>query len=108
MQIELKSISEHSKKISTAFANKVRQQNFVSAHCHELLQLLFVWNALKTSRKVLGIEMPFADEALEIESKTQQVLFEGVNAADNLRTREGKEMVNQYVEYIKDAIERCQ
>ncbi|KAH7349016.1 hypothetical protein BKA66DRAFT_516651 [Pyrenochaeta sp. MPI-SDFR-AT-0127] len=105
---ELDAISQRSNQAPTAFANKASQQDFVTAHCHELLQLVFVWNALKTSHKVLGIDMPLADEASKVESKIELVLLEGAKAADKLRTRDGKEMGNQYVEYVKNAIERCQ
>ena len=51
--------------------------------------------------------MPLANEALEAESRAQQVLTEGVEAVDRLRIRNGKEMGNEYVAYIRDALERC-
>ncbi|CAO2647147.1 Nn.00g080690.m01.CDS01 [Neocucurbitaria sp. VM-36] len=92
---------------TTTFNNVTLQQSFITAHCYELLQLIFIWNALKTSRTVLGSAMPMASEAQEVEARVLQVLTEGVEAVDKLRTRNGKEINNAYVGYVRDALERC-
>ncbi|KAF1847736.1 uncharacterized protein K460DRAFT_280823, partial [Cucurbitaria berberidis CBS 394.84] len=105
---ELDSIAQRSSKTSSDFTNGARQQDFVTTQCYDLLQLIFIWNALKTSRKVLGNEMPMAQETLEVESSVQQVLKEGVEVVNKLRMRDGKTMVNGQVSYVTNALERCQ
>jgi hypothetical protein len=90
------------------FRNAPKQVDHVATLVHDLLELVFVWNALKTSRKVLGTAMPMAEEAQQFESRIASVLTEGVQNADRLRTRGGKKMVNQMVDYTKDAVARCQ
>ena len=66
-----------------------------------------VWNALKTSRKVLGADMPMADEAQQFEMRVEEVLSQGVGAAEKLLTRNGTQLTLRDVGYIKDSVERC-
>ena len=77
------------------------------AHCHDMLQLIIVWNALKTSRRVLGAEMPLPDEAQGFEHRVEQVLTEGVTSLNNWKMREGTEMENRLTDYISESVERC-
>lgn len=73
----------------------------------DVLPLLFVWNALKTSRKVLGGDMPEAEQAQELEERTHKLLTEGLANAESLRVRDGQEYKNGLVEYTQDAVRRC-
>jgi hypothetical protein len=73
----------------------------------DLIELVHVWNALKTSRKVLGSDMPQAQEAQRFESRAEQILKEGVETADRLRTRNGKVFESEIIDYIADAVTRC-
>jgi hypothetical protein len=73
----------------------------------ELLQLIVVWNALKTSRNVLGADMPMAEEAQKYETRVKEVLMQGVEATDKLMSREGKSLNTEITRYIKDGVERC-
>jgi hypothetical protein len=74
----------------------------------DLLGLIFVWNALKTSRKVLGSDMPKAQEAQQFENRAEQILKDGMETAEILKTRDGKKYPNALADYIKDAMARCQ
>jgi uncharacterized FlaG/YvyC family protein len=76
-------------------------------YSYELLQLIIVWNALKTSRNVLGAEMPMAEEAQKYETRVEEVLTQGVEAMDKLMKREGKSLNTEITKYIKDGVERC-
>jgi hypothetical protein len=68
-----------------------------------------VWNALKTSRKVLGAELPMSEEAQQFETKAEEVLMKAMKSLDDMaKDRSGKRLDTAFVRYIKDAIERCQ
>jgi hypothetical protein len=71
------------------------------------MQLIIVWNALKTSRNVLGADMPMAEEAQKYETRVKKILMQGVEAMDKLTMREERELVYELKGYIKDGIERC-
>ena len=76
-------------------------------YSYELLQLIIVWNALKTSQNVLGAEMPMAEEAQKYETRVEEVLTQGVEAMSKLIKREGKSLNTEITKYIKDGFERC-
>jgi hypothetical protein len=79
----------------------------VTALAHDLMQLMFIWNALKTSRKVLGNDMPMAEEAQQYETAVERVLMDGLEGADKARWREGKELKNSFVGYVREGVEKC-
>jgi hypothetical protein len=71
------------------------------------MQLIIVWNALKTSRNVLGADMPMAEEAQKYETRVEEILMQGVEAINKLTMREERELVYELKGYIKDGVERC-
>jgi hypothetical protein len=104
---ELDAISQRASKTSADFSNKPKHLKFLNDYSYELLQLIIIWNALKTSRSVLDADMPMAEEAQQFEARVEQVLVQGVEAMDKQTTREGKELHYEYKDYIKDSVERC-
>ncbi|USP72770.1 hypothetical protein yc1106_00044 [Curvularia clavata] len=100
-------LSQQSTKTSADFKNVTKQISFATKFGHELLELIIVWNALKTSRKVLGSEMSMANEAQQYESKVNQVLMQAVGNLDTLVTRNGTPLPLQYVDLVKEAVEKC-
>jgi len=74
---------------------------------NNLIPLVIVYNALKTSRKVLGSDMPNAEEAERLETRTKEVLDKGLDGGNTLQSRGGKTFKNDLVDYVRDAIARC-
>ncbi|KAG9193651.1 hypothetical protein G6011_03686 [Alternaria panax] len=90
------------------FQNITTKLEFVKDHCHDLFDVLIVWNALKTSRKVLGAQMPMADEAQKFEARAEEVLMEGMRSLDTMpRNKDGKPLNSAFVKKAKDALEKC-
>jgi hypothetical protein len=77
-------------------------------HIHHVLPLIIVWNALKTSRKVLGADMPSPEMAQQMEQHTEKVLSEGLDSVERLLVRGEASFKNAMVEYARDAVKRCQ
>ncbi|KAL1799451.1 hypothetical protein ACET3X_003488 [Alternaria dauci] len=93
---------------TASFQNFSKRMAFLRHHSYDLLEILIVWNALKTSRKVLGAEMPMAEEAQKIEAKAEPVLKEGVRSLENMaKTTQGKQVNTSFIKYAKDALDRC-
>lgn len=68
-----------------------------------------MWNALKTSRKVLGAEMPMSEEAQSFETRAEEVLMGGVRSLDDMsKDKEGKPLMPAYVRYIKETVKKSQ
>ncbi|CAE7185744.1 hypothetical protein PTTW11_06854 [Pyrenophora teres f. teres] len=86
---------------------KLKQSAFVGDFVYKLLAQLWVWNALSTSRRVLGADMPMADTALSFEQRTEAVLNEGIANLDKLLTYDGQRMELKMEGYIKSAVEQC-
>lgn len=89
----------------TAYPNRV-EEFFLNSRI--LLQLIIVWNALRTSQTVLGTDMPMADEAKAFETRLEQLIDEGMKALPRSTTESGKSRNNEVFGYLQDAIERCQ
>lgn len=66
-----------------------------------------MWNALKTSRKVLGSDMPMANEAQQYESRVDQILIQSVANLDTLVAQNGTPLPLQYVDLVKETVEKC-
>lgn len=75
--------------------------------CNNILQLLIVSNALKTSRKVLGVDMPLADEALTFEQRIEQVIGECMVALEKLSRRGKKVHDGSLILHVKTSLEKC-
>jgi hypothetical protein len=106
-QTELETISQRASTSSTDFPNKPRHLMFLNTYVSELMQLTIVWNALKTSRNVLGADMPMAEHAQKYETRVKEILMQGVEAMDKLTMRGETELVYELKGYIKDGVERC-
>lgn len=90
-----------------SFRNITTQLSFIKQHSHDLLEAVVVWNALKTSRKVLGAEMPMAEEAQKFETKAEQVLTEGMQSLEDMsKGKTGKSLKPAFVKYAKDVLEK--
>lgn len=74
---------------------------------YKLLSQLIVWNALSTSRRVLGSDIPMADTALRYEQRAEAVLSEGIENLDKLLMRDGKRISLKMEDYIKSAVKQC-
>lgn len=66
-----------------------------------------VWNALKTSIKVLGSDMPQLEEAQVYLTRAKEVLDAGVESLERLSTRDGEKVDNVILGYVKDSIAKC-
>ncbi|KAI4952827.1 hypothetical protein J4E91_003301 [Alternaria rosae] len=105
----LDATSRNSDARAAGFVNTTKLLAHVTDHCYDLLETLIVWNALKTSRKVLGAEMPMSEEAQSFETRAQEVLMEGVRSLDDMsKDKEGKPLMPAYVRYIKETVEKSQ
>ncbi|CAN9185241.1 unnamed protein product [Alternaria alternata] len=90
-----------------SFKNVTTQLSFIKTYTQDLLEAMIVWNALKTSRKVLGAEMPMAEEAQKFETKAEQVLTEGMQSLDDMsKDKTGKSLKPAFVKYAKDVLEK--
>jgi hypothetical protein len=107
VQDKLELVSERSTKTEADFKNKTIQVAALNKHCEELFELLAVWNALKTSKQVLGADMPLAEEAANFEDKIKPVLFEGLEAVAKLQKRDGLELRSTFPAYIREQLRRC-
>ncbi|KAH7071236.1 hypothetical protein BKA63DRAFT_69451 [Paraphoma chrysanthemicola] len=104
----LDNIIESCNKTSADFTSRASQQSHTSTLAYILLEPIFVYNALKNARKVLGDDMPMKEEAQQWESRTETVLNEAAKAADRLRTRDGDTIRTGFVENLKDALKQVQ
>ncbi|KAI4626889.1 uncharacterized protein J4E87_004230 [Alternaria ethzedia] len=105
----LDAISRNSDARAADFVNVTKLLEHITDHCYELLEVLIIWNALKTSRKVLGAEMLMSEEAQTFETRTKLVLIEGVRSLDDMsKNKEGKPLIPAYVRYIKDTVDKTQ
>ncbi|KAF1833958.1 hypothetical protein BDW02DRAFT_499388, partial [Decorospora gaudefroyi] len=90
------------------FPNGSHQELFVKDYGSQLLQLTITWNALKTSRKVLGADMPMAQEAQQYEARNEEVLMQGLDALERLSVmKDGKPFVSTFIEYVKNNVKKC-
>lgn len=88
------------------FRNTVHQVRHADTLVRDLLQVHWVSNALKTSLKVLGDDMPNAGEARQYERKASQCLDDGFVAAERLYTRDGKKLASGQFDYTKELVEK--
>lgn len=107
-QESLDSVSAASAKTEADYKGKTNQTDAVNAFCNGLFELLTIWNALKTSKSVLGADMPLAADAAGFEDKIKTVLFSGVDALPKLHLRDGLELRTSFPAYIRDQMSRCQ
>jgi len=74
-----------------------------------IVSLIMVWNALKTSRAVLGADMPMADTAQSLETKYEKAVVDGVESLAALKSVDSSNPPeNSFLAYVKDAVARCQ
>ncbi|KAF2845283.1 hypothetical protein T440DRAFT_472785 [Plenodomus tracheiphilus IPT5] len=94
-------------RLASDDVEKSIQINSVFAIRNDVSQLIIVWNALKTSRTVLGADMPIAAEAKTFETEAHRVLSNGIEALVKYNSHLGKGQEIEALEYAKDAVERC-
>ena len=108
LQTALDATSQRSTTTATDFPNITTHLIFLSEYSIDLLEVVIVWNALKTCRKVLGAELPMREEAQQFEARSEEVLKQAIASLDNIsKDKAGKPMKSTFVTYIKDALERC-
>ncbi|KAF1925008.1 uncharacterized protein M421DRAFT_70992 [Didymella exigua CBS 183.55] len=101
-------VSALAKKTEADFKGKKTQTESLNQYCQGLFESMVIWNALKTSKVVLGADMPLAAEAAEYQSRAKQVLDESVQALPKLQMRDGLELKSQYPAYIREQVQKCQ
>jgi hypothetical protein len=101
-------VSAYSTKTEADFKAKNSQTDALNQYCQGLFELLTIWNALKTSRTVLGADMPLATEAAEFENKIKSVLDTSVDALPRLHRRGDVELRSTYPAYIKEQLQKVQ
>jgi hypothetical protein len=68
------------------------------------MQFTIIWNALKTSRKVLGADMPMAEEAQSFEKRVEEVLMQSLEMLGNPKADVRSD---QIIEYVRGSVEKC-
>ena len=101
-------VATSSKKSEADFPNKHSQYQGITAHCNGLLELLVIWNALRTAQAVLGADMPLAEEAADYQRRIKQVVDQGARAFPQLRTRAGVELRNKFPTYLAEQLQKVQ
>ncbi|KAJ4344200.1 hypothetical protein N0V95_006240 [Ascochyta clinopodiicola] len=91
-------------KTEADFTSKHAQTDALNHYCQDLFEALTIWNALKTSKSVLGADMPLATEAAEFENKFKTAVFAGVEGLPRLHNRDGLEMRSQYPAYLRNQL----
>jgi hypothetical protein len=104
----LDATSQRSTTTAADFPNITTHLIFLSEYSIDLLEVVIVWNALKTCRKVLGAELPMREEAQQFEARSEEVLKQAIASLDSIsKDKAGKPLKSAFVTYIKDALERC-
>ncbi|KAF2826810.1 hypothetical protein CC86DRAFT_349904 [Ophiobolus disseminans] len=104
----LDTIAEHSTRTGDDFKNGAMQLYHVFNSINELMPLVIVWNALRTSRKVLGADMPSADEAQRLETRSKDVLDPGLDAAERLQTSIQTQSQDSIVTAARNTVAMCE
>lgn len=104
----INSVASSSTKSEADFTNNHGQFQALDAHCSNLLELLVIWNALKTSQAVLGADMPLATEAAAYQSRIKQVIDKGSRAVSQLKTRGGVELRSKFPAYLTEQLQKVQ
>ncbi|RMZ68240.1 hypothetical protein GMOD_00004453 [Pyrenophora seminiperda CCB06] len=89
------------------FKKATDQAAEVGKFIYRLLSQIMIWNALKTSRSVLGSDMPKADIAFGYEQSAEAVITEAIANLDQMMMRDGKKMNFAMEGYIRSALEQC-
>lgn len=97
----LESITSQSSQTEEDFRNGVRQMSACTRLAAQLYDVQQVVHAISLSKKVLGTNMPLAEDVQQFESKTLPVLEDGIAAADRLRHRGGEKWTSYRVEELK-------
>ena len=107
-QDSIERLSLRGKQTESDFKNKRDQTSALNEYCEGLFETMVIWNALRTSKAVLGADMPLTAEAAEYESRAKQVLDESAQTLPKLRTRAGEELKSIYPAYVQEQIKNCQ
>lgn len=107
-QESIDAVAAFNTKSEADYTNKTAQTAALVEYCGGLAELIIVWNALKTSRAVLGAEMPLATEAAEHESRIKKVLDEANQVLSKLQQKGGVQLRSKYPAYITEQLQKCQ
>jgi hypothetical protein len=105
-QNSLKTFSEKLTATEADFPQAISQVRRVAEIGNDRLAVHWVSNALKTSLKVLGDNMPSVTEARQYESKTAQFLKDGSEASERLQSRAGQKLVIGPKDYIDKVMQK--
>jgi hypothetical protein len=72
------------------FKKKWFQAQYLISATKALQEIIWISSALRTSLKVLGDDMPHAEEARQYESKATKTMNEGYEMANRLKMYKGK------------------
>ena len=75
-------------------------------HYLELLELMILNNALKTSRSVLGSDMPLGQESQKYEARVAEVFKNGLASMKDLTVRDGREVKAGFFGYVNEMAEK--
>lgn len=97
------------------------EADFDSFHSQELaahevtngtMVLIGVWNALSTTRTVLGDDMPQGAEAARLQKELRKLIQQGFEARTRLGVREGVHMFAErryeYAEHVHNTFKACE
>ncbi len=101
-------MAQRSTKTSADFSNGSDHAFALHKQCDDILRYIVVWDALKTSRTVLGADMPLADEAQAYEQRCKQLIDNAVKSLDNMGSRNGVPMSSVFVDHAKNIVEKSQ
>lgn len=106
-QDKLDKVSELSKQTEADYQRVYKQHTALNDIGQELFQLIPIWNALKTSRAILGPDMPLAEEAAAFEDKSKTTLYNGLDALLGLEKRDGVQINSRFPRVLRDQVKRC-
>ncbi|KNG45997.1 hypothetical protein DDE82_007290 [Stemphylium lycopersici] len=102
----LDAIAAKSTPALTDHQSRTGQRRYVMKHYLELLELIILENALKTSRSVLGSDMPLAQESQKYEARVEEVVKNGLASMKDLAVRDGREIKSGFADYVKEMAEK--
>lgn len=83
------------------FPKTTLQGGHVASRLRDILELVWIENALKTSIRVLGDSMPMAKEAQQYSNRVSQLRSTGMEATKKLRTRDGQKIIKGIFNYTE-------
>ena len=101
-------MNERSTKDTASFANGVQQIQALYAQCNDITHLTIISNALRTARRVLGTNMPLADDAHTFEQRIQKVLDKAMKSLAKLQMKNENTDEHPLVTSVKEIVKKSQ